>query len=112
MFYPYNRYYSYYPYYRKNNYVKKDDDIRKDIQTTNKNADNKICNKIENNNLKDSNNKNKSSRFDMNEEPFLDILGIKLYLDDLIILCLLFFLYQEEVKDEILFISLILLLLS
>ena len=31
----------------------------------------------------------------------MDILGIKLYLDDLIILCLLFFLYQEGVKDEI-----------
>lgn len=112
MFYLYNRYYSYYPYYRKNNYVKKDDDLTKDMQKTSKNSDNKIRNKIENNNLQDPNNKNKSSRFDMNEEPFLDILGIKLYLDDLIILCLLFFLYQEEVKDEILFISLILLLLS
>ena len=46
------------------------------------------------------------------EQPIIEILGIKLYQDDLIILGLLFFLYKEEVKDESLFISLILLLLS
>lgn len=46
------------------------------------------------------------------EKPVLEILGISLYLDDLIILGLLFFLYQEGVKDEMLFLSLILLLLS
>ncbi len=45
-------------------------------------------------------------------QVILEILGIKLYLDDLIILGLLFILYQEEVKDEMLFICLILLLLS
>ena len=43
---------------------------------------------------------------------FLNILGIKLYFDDILIICLLFFLYQEGVKDEMLFIALILLLLS
>ena len=46
------------------------------------------------------------------EQPIIEILGIKLYQDDLIILGLLFFLYKEEVKDESLFVSLILLLLS
>ena len=105
MFYQYNRYYPYYPYYRKNSYFKKDDDMSENIRKTDKSSNNKIYNEVENN-------KNKSSRSDINEEPFWDILGIKLYLDDLIILCLLFFLYQEGVKDEILFISLILLLLS
>ena len=45
-------------------------------------------------------------------QVILEILGIKLYLDDLIILGLIFILYQEEVKDEMLFICLILLLLS
>lgn len=49
---------------------------------------------------------------DDKEEPIFEILGIQLYLDDLIILSLLFFLYKEEVKDELLFICLILLLLS
>ena len=44
--------------------------------------------------------------------PILEILGIKLYLDDLIIIGLLFFLYKEDVQDELLFFILILLLLS
>lgn len=74
---------------------------------------------------KSSNENEKSSRFysfgpinfknpfftDM-EEPIFEILGIQLYLDDIIILGLLFFLYQEGVQDEMLFIALILLLLS
>jgi len=42
----------------------------------------------------------------------IEILGIKLYLDDLIIIGLLFFLYKEDVQDEILFGILLLLLLS
>lgn len=46
------------------------------------------------------------------EEPIFEILGIQLYLDDIIILGLLFFLYQEGVQDEMLFIALILLLLG
>ena len=46
------------------------------------------------------------------EEPIFEILGIQLYLDDIIILVLLFFLYQEGVQDEMLFISLILLLIT
>ncbi len=46
------------------------------------------------------------------EEPIFEILGIQLFLDDIIILGLLFFLYQEGVQDEMLFIALILLLLS
>lgn len=44
------------------------------------------------------------------ENPIIEILGIKLYLDDLIILGILFFLYEENVHDDILFIILLLLL--
>ena len=56
---------------------------------------------------------NFSSLFSSNlEEPVLKILGMYLYLDDLLIIGLLFFLYTEGVQDEILFIILILLLLS
>lgn len=54
----------------------------------------------------------KTPFFDNIEEPVFEIFGIQLYLDDIIILGLLFFLYQEGVQDEMLFISLILLLLS
>ena len=46
------------------------------------------------------------------EQPIVEFMGIKLYLDDLIIIGLLFFLYKEDVHDEILFGILLLLLLS
>ncbi len=46
------------------------------------------------------------------EEPIFEVLGISLYLDDIIIIGLLFFLYQEGVQDEMLYIVLIMLLLS
>ena len=48
----------------------------------------------------------------VNDTVWLDLFGIKLYFDDVLILSLLFFLYKEEVKDESLFISLLLLLIS
>ena len=43
---------------------------------------------------------------------WFDLFGIKLYFDDVLILSLLFFLYNEDVKDEGLFLALILLLIS
>lgn len=46
------------------------------------------------------------------EEQCFEIFGIKLHFDDLLIIALLFFLYQEDVKDIYLYITLILLLLS
>ncbi len=58
-------------------------------------------------------NLNFSNLFSSNlEEPILEILGIKLFFDDILIIGLLFFLYNEGVKDEFLFITLILLLLG
>lgn len=41
-----------------------------------------------------------------------EILGLRLYFDDLLLICLIIFLYNEGVKDQFLFIALILLLLS
>lgn len=49
---------------------------------------------------------------EIGKEVFFEILGIKLYSDDILLLCLLFFLYKEGVHDEYLFIALIMLLLS
>lgn len=46
------------------------------------------------------------------EEPIFEIFGIKLFFDDILIVALIFFLYNEGVEDNLLFISLILLLLS
>ncbi len=51
------------------------------------------------------------SYFQENEKGF-QFLGITLYIDDIIIIFLLLFLYFEGVKDQFLFISLILLLLT
>lgn len=46
------------------------------------------------------------------KDNFIELFGINLYFDDILIICLLFFLYQEKVKDTELFICLILLLLT
>ena len=48
----------------------------------------------------------------MQDEQYFDIFGIRLYFDDILILCLLFFLYEENVNDQLLFMALLLLLLS
>lgn len=107
-----NRYYPRYNTYHQENHI--------DILSDNTEKKDTSINKE---NIK--NQKNKSSRysgfdpihfqnpFSMDsEEPILEILGISLYLDDIIILGLLFFLYQEQVQDDMLFLILILLLLS
>lgn len=123
--YPYNMN----KYYQRNNiYLQKNN--------YNKQIDNKINHFEEdntfNNELKIKNEENnqyntqkKSSRysgfgpihfqnpFSMDsDEPIIEILGISFYLDDIIILGLLFFLYQEGVKDYMLYLVLIMLLLS
>lgn len=56
--------------------------------------------------------KDESKKSNVDKENYLEILGIKLYSDDILLLCLIFFLYKEGVQDEYLFISLIMLLLS
>lgn len=46
------------------------------------------------------------------DRGFFEVFGIKLYFDDILLICLIFFLYTEGVEDEMLFLALILLLLS
>lgn len=46
------------------------------------------------------------------DEEFFNLFGLKLYHDDILLIGLIFFLYQEDVKDQYLFLALILLLLS
>ena len=48
----------------------------------------------------------------LTEDSFFEIMGLKLYLDDILLISLLFFLYNEGVQDESLFIALVLLLLT
>lgn len=55
----------------------------------------------------------KKTIIEENKEPeIFEIFGLKLYFDDILLICLIFFLYNEGIKDYYLFISLILLLLS
>lgn len=56
--------------------------------------------------IKPNNSKNHDDNY------FFELFGLKLYFDDILLICLIFFLYEEGVKDDELFISLILLLLS
>ncbi len=112
-------------YYARNNYNKNISEKPHNFDTSYNPSDsnNDINNNIETNSSE--NKKNKSSRysgfgpihfqnpFNMDsDEPIIEILGISLYLDDIIILGLLFFLYQEGVKDYMLYLALIMLLLS
>lgn len=58
-------------------------------------------------NERNSNNKQKTKSTD-----YLEILGIKLHFDDILLILLIYFLYTEGVKDIYLFFTLILLLLG
>ena len=114
----YNRYYNNYKYYNssanKNNIENNDAD--KELEEGPVQARDNYSDRF---NSKISSKNNPFSPFSFNftgfsdyDNPILEIMGIKLFLDDIIILGILFLLYKEEVKDEMLFIALILLLLS
>lgn len=75
---------------------------------TNIEKDNNIKITNESNSCENAENKDNQN----SKSEFLDLFGIKLYFDDLMIISLLFFLYSEGVSDYYLFITLILLLLS
>ena len=57
-----------------------------------------------------TNKKNNSKK--QNDNYFFELFGLKLYSDDILLMSLIFFLYQEGIKDDELFLSLILLLLT
>ena len=48
------------------------------------------------------------SFFNNSDSEYIELFNIKFYFDDLLIICLLFFLYKEDVKDETLYVILIL----
>ena len=54
--------------------------------------------------------KNKSNK--NNDDYLFDLFGLKIYSDDVLLVSLIYFLYSEGVKDDSLFLVLILLLLS
>lgn len=79
------------------------------VQATENKNESKRDSVINSNELNNTINSNSSSD---SEDAIFEIFGIKLYLDDLIILGVLFFLYQQNVNDQMLYIILFLLLFS
>lgn len=98
-YYPHNKSYPHMQYNDQNyqnNYIDKNQVFNQSKSQENK-QESKQTHDITNNN---------------NDGFVFDIFGLKLYYDDILLICLIFFLYNEGIKDESLFIILILLLLS
>lgn len=107
--YPYNNFYN---YNRRNNYFAYNIPYKKDTNSYN-NTPLKSDNFIREQELNSKKIEEKKDSIESsNNDYFFEIFGLKLFFDDILIICLLFFLYEEGVKDQELFISLILLLLS
>ncbi len=106
-FYNYNTYNR----YKRNNFyrVPNSSYIPNNYKNVSPNDSKKDTSSTQNNN---SNLDSDSKKEDSNGSPIFDIFGIKLYFDDILLIVLIYFLYKEEVKDESLFVTLILLLLS
>ena len=129
---PYNRYsrygykYPYYPYRHMNNTNSNLCYTEHNINSNlvhNKNSNvhnaniNKYTKNVENINSKNCTNstnnlKSENPSMSNSDSPLFQLFGISLYFDDILLICLIWFLYNEGVKDEELFIALILLLLS
>ena len=107
--YPYNNFYN---YNRRNNFMTYNMPYKNDTNSYN-NTPLKSDNFIREQELNSKKIEEKKDSIESsNNDYFFEIFGLKLFFDDILIMCLLFFLYEEGVKDQELFISLILLLLS
>lgn len=120
--YPYHRnYFNKYNTYYKNNYLnnnlnnynnKKNDLIKNNYLNNNKeNITNEYCQENTMDNLEENQKELQEFR-SSSDDTIINLFGIKLAFDDLIILGLLYLLYTEDVKDISLYIVLILLLLN
>ena len=103
-----------FPFYWKPNYrytynnhsnTQKSDSIEKDEKNIQESNPNQFP-------CKEDSIKRDNTHCEESSEYFFEIFGLKLYFDDILIICLLYFLYSEGVQDQELFICLILLLLS
>ena len=98
-----------YPFYFSQNY-QKFHKYNNPLKAQSKTLNSQLSNNSDNKNLI-SKTLNEKDAYGENQ-PIFELFGIKLYFDDILLICLIFFLYNEGVKDDYLFISLILLLLS
>ena len=107
----YNKYSKYLKNYNQNNRLNATSESNiSEIKLRNNYTHNKIPITQKNNKSSENNKKNKNN-FGFNFDH-INILGIDLFSDDILLILLIYFLYSEGVKDIYLFIVLILLLLS
>lgn len=94
-----------FPRYNYHNYYK---------QSFNSNYKNKqnTTSTMQSKNLNIAKEEKKSSSNTIEENYFIDLFGLKLQYDDILLVCLIFFLYKEGIKDTSLFLILILLLIN
>lgn len=78
------------------------------INTTQYRNNNKNNNNYSKNNTSPNINKDSKNEY----APLFNILGISIHFDDLLLICVIFFLYNEKIEDNYLLLSLVLLLLS
>ena len=106
--------------YRNNNYHNNNTTlkntshrIRSSVSYNEKSNQTSSHHTIKEKNSSDQTEKNKEEdRLLDGTDAIFEIFGMQLHFDDILLICLIFFLYNEGVKDEFLFIALILLLLS
>ena len=103
-FFSFPRFRKYYPYGYNNSYYTS--------QAFNGNLHNLPSNYNEKALHKEEQQSNYKKNEATNDAPLFEVFGLKLYFDDILIISLIFFLYQEGVQDQYLFTALILLLLS
>lgn len=103
-----------YYYYARNNYINPNYNIENEDKRKNQRQDYINSNSRKNNeeDKRRGNTERKEKIQLQGETHIFEIFGIKLYFDDILLIALIFFLYNEGVEDNLLFISLILLLLS
>ncbi len=94
--------------YGKNNF-QNNSSIKSDITSYSKNVSQHI-NLDEDKNCRNFEEKNKSNK--NNNDYLFDLFGLKIYSDDVLLVSLIYFLYSEGVRDDSLFLALILLLIS
>lgn len=100
--------FQYYNPYRRNNFYRN----YRPSSSASEPIDNAPVQVCQDNDTRSSHENRNTKQSKPDTDVWLDLFGIKLYFDDVLILSLLFFLYKEEVKDEGLFLALVMLLIS
>lgn len=99
-----------FPYYK--NYPKYQSQLNGFIPKQNCNSNDNKNNLNKQHILNETNNLNENKSNSNNADYMFDLFGLKLYFDDVLIVSLLYFLYTQGIKDEGLFLVLILLLIT